>query len=427
MPSSTATSTRIRASSTATEIRQSEAPARLPGTDPNLQLTQRGLSSRYYSDTARVSPGDILVTHDGHPSRAQDVMSLRGHLYHRHDPRVFICAHCYDGHLEEDSRTVIVTRNSGRQQWCSRCASNTRVWECPSCHVLSLDNANTSTRFDGRRCPACTPANAPDIFGRLLNYSDRSIGSVPPKDTSSVLFGIEVEVHVTQNQSRDTAISELHRLVGPGYYVTKPDGSVANGFEIVTRPDSMDTHREEWYQIFEAIERSSFLKSYLRSCDSPRACCGIHCHVDKSMLGQLQLAKLNMFVNHPNNRAFMVKVAGRDSNSYTSFQDSVTIKDGARLKISTSPQRYVALNVCRNTVEFRMFRGTLNPKDFYRNLDFLESVVEWTGLSNSSILDTTRVQGFIDYVHRNKARFPFLLDSTMEWGYLPTEPGRRSA
>lgn len=236
-----------------------------------------------------------------------------------------------------------------------------------------------------------------------------------------MLYGFEVETHVRNNRSVHDAITELHRLMGNGYYVTKSDGSLDNGFEIVTRPDSMKIHREKWLKVFESIDSSEFLKEHLRSWSAPRQCCGIHCHVDKSRLSQLQLGKLNVWLNHKNNRAFIEKVAGRGSNSYTSFKDDVKIIDGRRLKAGTSPERYVALNVGTNTAEMRLFRGTLHPPTFFKILDFIEASVEWTGLGNCSARAVTDVSQFATFVHKNHHRFPFLLGKMQEWGIEPTK------
>jgi hypothetical protein len=394
-----------------------------PTNAPLAPVTSHGLSTQYYlPDTASVGE-EIVTTDDGHRVRVQDAVRINGVLYHRHDRSLFVCSSCYSWEHVTNINSVQVGRRAAEaQQWCSSCAQE-RSWECGNCHRRvseSTPRPPVGTPRAEHRCPACTPLDNANIFGRLLNYSDRNISDVPAKDTSSILFGLEVEVHVANRHSRETAIADLHRLIGPGYYVTKPDGSVDNGFEIVTRPDSMAVHREEWVRILEAIDQTEFLKSNLRSHASPRGCCGIHCHVDKSMLGSLQLAKLNLWINHPNNRSFMEKVAGRGANSYTSFLDEVHILDGARLKSSVSPQRYVALNVGRATVEFRMFKGTLNPEAFFRNLDFIEASVEWTGLANCSLQSVKKVSDFAGFVFHNKARFPFLFDALKRWAVNPT-------
>ena len=155
--------------------------------------------------------------------------------------------------------------------------------------------------------------------------------------------------------------------------------------------------------------------------DVPRQCCGIHCHIDKSQLSALELGKLLVWLNHPDNREFIIKVAGRQPNSYTSFSSNLKVVDGRRLKNGRSEARYVALNVQANTAEFRIFRGTLNPEAFGKNLDFVEASVEWTSLGSGCSLQDIRVPAFIAFVKERRNRFPELWKHIVRWGYAPAD------
>lgn len=389
------------------------------------------LSSDWYYPPARIPESEAVQDHAGRWIRASEQIVRQGRVFHPHDGNLVTCNVCSHQDLPSAFTSRGIISPSGTNgRLCGPCAS--RTWLCYSCHTPVTSTVNpryTEDDEDHDRplCPICFRRTA-EIFGRLLPYSNKDIGRVPPKDSSSMLFGWEVEVHVRNNRDIQDIIHELHRQVGGGYYVTKSDGSLINGFEIVTRPDSMETHRKEWLRIFEAIAGSELLREHLRSCDSPRQCCGIHCHIDKSMLSQLHLGKLNVWLNHPNNRSFIEKIAGRGSNSYTSFKDDVRISDGRTLKMGTSPERYVALNVGQNTAEMRIFRGTLQPKNFFKNLDFVEASVEWTGAANCSSRAVADAKEFIRYVLDQQSRFPHLIEKLCEWDMIPTsKPKAKSA
>lgn len=387
--------------------------------NPNVEL-----SCALYGSGQTALRADTLTTTDNLTIRRGDAFTSGGQTYHRDSHQVCSCRRCGNLSLRDECRATVDRRDGSEALWCPTCRS-THTWECNECDRVVSDDVRMAFRNDDEDheeplCPRCAP-RVDDIFGRLLNYSCKKISAVPPKDTSSMLYGIEVETHVRNNRPVDEAIRELHRLVGPGYYVTKSDGSLDNGFEIVTRPDSMKVHRAEWLRMFEAISGSAFLKENLRAWSAPRQCCGIHCHIDKSMLSQMQLGKLNVWLNHKNNRTFIEKVAGRGSNGYTSFKDEVRIIDGRRLKSGTTPERYVALNVGQNTAEMRIFRSTLNPQSFFKILDFIEASVEWTGLANCSTMSVTSVADFSSFVHNEGARFPFLLEKLKEWDIAPNK------
>lgn len=392
------------------------------------------LSDVFYPSHTEARAEDTVTTAGGHVIRRSDQVTVPGSgIYHVEDSHLGHCGRCRCS-IIPDNEPQVVHRPApptprGRQattHYCPDCR-DTHVWTCSRCDILVSNDVSCAYSpddddEDDPLCPSCAAPSANSLFGRMINYSNKEIGNVPPKDPSGMLYGWEVEVHLLEGGSTQRAIDELHRLLGPGYYVTKPDGSVENGFEIVTRPDSMAVHREEWCRFFEALKESEFLRKHLRSWEAPRQCCGIHCHIDKESLSALQLGKLATWINHPNNRSFIEKVAGRGSGSYTSFSDSVRVSDGRRLKQTTGgSERYVALNVQNKTAEMRIFRGTLQPRLFFKNMDFVEASVEWTGLSSCSARHVTDVARFARYVYDRRERFPFLYDKLVEWKVEPSK------
>lgn len=416
-----------------------------PTPTPRVRATRRAaasapavrtvtLSEVFYPSHTQAPVGDTVITAGGHIIRRSDQVTVPGgEMYHANDARLGSCGRCGCNIIPENE-PLVVSRSAppapgGRQatnRYCPDCCEN-HTWTCSRCDILVTEGVARAyspddDEEDDPLCPLCAAPRANSLFGRMINYSNKDIGNVPPKDPSGMLYGWEVEVHLLEGGSTERAIDELHRLLGPGYYVTKPDGSVENGFEIVTRPDSMAVHREEWCRFFEALKESEFLRKHLRSWEAPRQCCGIHCHIDKESLSALQLGKLATWINHPNNRSFIEKVAGRGSGSYTSFSDSVRVSDGRRLKQTPGgPERYVALNVQNKTAEMRIFRGTLQPRLFFKNMDFVEASVEWTGLSSCSARHVTDVARFARYVYDRRERFPFLYDKLVEWKVEPSK------
>mgnify|MGYP000992236460 CR=1 FL=1 len=416
-----------------------------PTPTPRIRVTRRTaaaapteqtvtLSGVFYPPHTQAPAADTVLTEGGDTILRSDCVTVSGGgIYHADDIHLGHCGRCSCS-IILDNEPQVVHRPApptpgGRQattHYCPDCRGN-HTWSCSRCDVTVSDSVPCAyspddDEEDDPLCPSCAAPRANSLFGCMINYSNKDIGKVPPKDPSGMLYGWEVEVHLLEGGSTQRAIEELHRLLGPGYYVTKPDGSVDNGFEIVTRPDSMAVHREEWCRFFEALKESEFLRKHLRSWESPRQCCGIHCHIDKESLSALQLGKLATWINHPNNRSFIEKVAGRGSGSYTSFSDSVRVSDGRRLKEKTNdPERYVALNVQDKTAEMRIFRGTLQPRLFFKNMDFVEASVEWTGLSSCSARHVTDVARFARYVYDRRERFIFLYNMMVEWGVGPSK------
>ena len=412
---------------------------------PNVATFRRTQTTstldREFYPPGTVIPADQAIRDiENRVIRREDAVIVNGNqVFHRLDDAVRSCDVCNTAALASDLRPLFrVGAGTAPAQTCHSCRVD--AWSCGECSAQVASSVHASYLTNGRirtdtyetvsrdytpMCPRCAERerlrHSDDLYGRILSYSDRRVGNIPSEDNTSMLYGLEVECCAVGGPRAEDVVSALHNLTGGGYYVTKHDGSLDNGFEIVTRPDSMATHRAEWSKIFAAIGGSDYLQRHLRSWDVPRQCCGIHCHIDKSQLSALELGKLLVWLNHPDNREFIIKVAGRQPNSYTSFSSNLKVVDGRRLKNGRSEARYMALNVQANTAEFRIFRGTLNPEAFGKNLDFVEASVEWTSLGSGCSLQDIRVPAFIAFVKERRNRFPELWKHIVRWGYAPAD------
>jgi hypothetical protein len=156
-----------------------------------------------------------------------------------------------------------------------------------------------------------------------------------------------------------------------------------------------------------------------------RPTCGIHVHVSKNALTPLQLGKMLMFVNK-NERKFIEKVAGRSANQYSQFYDK-TLKHG-RLLNSNKYQlsrtnmdqtrrdqsgRYEAINITgsKPTVEFRIFRSNVSKGGFFKCIDFVQSVVDWT--RNASIKEIT-LDNYLEFLNSSRGAYPWLIKWLVE-------------
>jgi hypothetical protein len=98
--------------------------------------------------------------------------------------------------------------------------------------------------------------------------------------------------------------------------------------------------------------------------------CGLHIHVNKNSLSQFQIAKIISFIYNPDNFQFVAFMAQRHSERYADFSSS-EYRQPKRVKESSRGNyaRYTAVNLeNKNTLEFRLFRGSLNANSFYKRL-----------------------------------------------------------
>jgi hypothetical protein len=257
------------------------------------------------------------------------------------------------------------------------------------------------------------------------------------------MFGIELEVElnkksiVKKGKVRGAVARSIRELLTDFVFIKEdgtltmngkysgdskydPDGTKKGhlyaGFEIVSNPADLEYHRKTWSK----LESSTYYKD-LRAWDTET--CGMHVHVSKDSLTMLQLGRILEFVNHSNNRNFVEKVAGRSAQKYTRYLDK-NKSDSLHPERVCSPEetqshnrhRRVAVNVSNSkTVEFRIFRGTVNPRHIIRNIEFCDAICTFCLPAARSLNEFSDPKFFIEFVGQNRKQWPLLAEWMAHW------------
>lgn len=291
---------------------------------------------------------------------------------------------------------------------CDMCEScyNDHTCVCDSCDEVRWSD-DCDTDDDG--VVVCSHCRNPRRRNPRLvsDYCDRSANHMKPESKDAILFGIELEVEA---KGGDTgAGAEWVRQYLPDAYVClKHDGSLgAGGFEIVTRPDSVEVHKKYWGPLLGAQPGK-----VLQSWQTGR--CGMHVHVSRRGLSQLQLGKMLCFLNDPANEGFVCKVAGRRNSRWSRIEKKKVTDIRRPYAVA---DRYVALNLCNSrTVEFRIFKGTLSTRGFFKNLEFCAALVEFTAPCKASLADATDYTRFCEWL--SYKTYPHLYDWCVQRGFI---------
>lgn len=312
----------------------------------------------------------------------------------------FCCDSCCNWFYGEADNT-----GPGGCDMCESCFNeNTTV--CDHCDEVRWSDDCSDDDEGGVVCTHCRSPRRrnPRI---ISDYCDRSANHMQSESKDAILFGIELEVEAKGGDSGSGA--EWVRNYLPDTYVClKHDGSLGSGgFEIVTRPDSVDVHRKYWTPLLGANPGK-----VLQSWQTGR--CGMHVHVSRAGLSQLQLGKMLCFLNDPANEGFVCKVAGRRNSRWSRIEKK---KVGDIRRPYAITDRYVALNLCnRRTAEFRIFKGTLSARGFFKNLEFCAALVEFTAPCKASLTDATDYTKFCEWL--SYKTYPHLYDWCVERGYI---------
>lgn len=235
--------------------------------------------------------------------------------------------------------------------------------------------------------------------GSILPYSHRPTpkfhqqaaerGHRPP------YFGIELEV---ENVEDVVHREEMAEDISQDFMYCKDDGSLSNGFEIVTHPLSegwINKNRGKFRTILTKLKENGY-KSYQTST------CGIHIHISKSSFTTAHLYRFMKFF-YDNHALILVMSQRREAllsrwaklGTYTESQ----LQRMADKKFRSS-DRYTAVNLTANTAEVRIFRGTLHDVSFFKNLEFLASLFRFT--KGNSIISPSR---YFDWVKKHKDEY----------------------
>jgi hypothetical protein len=185
-------------------------------------------------------------------------------------------------------------------------------------------------------------------------------------------FGFELEVEDRQEWGCGIGADIVYDTLGDRVYC-KHDGSLNDGFEIVSHPHSFDEIQNLNWNFLRTLRSKGF-----RSWDTDT--CGLHVHVSRTAFRkdgksneahELRFQKLIY-----DNSAQVCAIAGRQS-SYARFLDKGNLVP--KVKYGQSADRYEAINVQNDhTLEIRVFKGSLKKERILSAVEFIHSAIEYT-------------------------------------------------
>lgn len=196
-------------------------------------------------------------------------------------------------------------------------------------------------------------------------------------------FGCELEVQV-RSGNVNAACGKVHDILNPNgdvgeYCFFERDGSIGTGFEIVTQPAGLDIHRAK----FDAFLNNDDAKRGLRSHEG--GACGFHVHVGRQYVTQSQIYRIQSFLNDVRNESLIRAVARRYENGFSKFKPQMA-KFTPHGK--NTGDRYEALNVQNSeTIEFRIFRGSLRYESIIAALEFVNATLTFCTPGVTAITD----------------------------------------
>jgi len=267
--------------------------------------------------------------------------------------------------------------------------SEVSIVKCSSC-----ENETISELIHEGVCHNCLDASF-----KIHNYSTRVEGMLKFKATkvrpNTVYLGCELEYETKNRNKAQIGVGKLMH----GHALMKSDGSIRNGFEIVTCPATLDIHLEVFKNFFDNIPPDLKIQDNV----------GMHVHISRKPLSQLTIGKMTEFLNRIDNKDFITYIAGRSNNQYSQMDDKRKVT--FPWLHQRGSDRYNALNLNNsNTIEIRLFATPMDYKTFAMRLQFVQALVDYCSPASVSVelKKQTHYQSFTHWLSGNRKMFPEL-------------------
>lgn len=241
-------------------------------------------------------------------------------------------------------------------------------------------------------------------LGKIHSYSTKAPQLLKFKankvKTNTLYLGAELEFESTSSADKSKDAIFTNRVL-KNHAILKSDGSINQGFEIVTCPATLEIHLAEFKQFFGEFKEKTKLHK-----DSNT---GMHVHISRKPLSMLTVGKMTAFLNAEGNKEFITKIAGRDFNHYCRQDSSRTVSFPLTVG---SGERYNSLNLNNtDTVELRIFSTPETFDEFAYKMEFSEALAIYCSpcTVNMSVYKLLEHSNFKDWVMNQKHSYPHLV------------------
>ena len=270
-----------------------------------------------------------------------------------------------------------------RKVWNPRKEMYEAFYTCDSCQIEWNERGNAINEYSYKPDPMFINAGDSDLY-----------------------LGVELEA----DGGFDPSFAAARISIPYDEFYIKRDGSLdTNGIEIVTHPGTLSAHKNNilhWKEVI-SILKSQHYRSHKTST------CGLHVHVNRDFFGNtaeeidLNVSKVILLTQRFWDNC-IVPFSRRNLNRLNRWAKKPTRKfqkgsSGEMItkthKDTMSRDHYNGVNIMpRNTIEFRMFRGTLNYNTLIATLEFVYLLCHFAKKISIDDIDNTKWEDIFEGV-----------------------------
>lgn len=298
------------------------------------------------------------------------------------DEHATVCDCCDDLVINREVNRVSIY-GLGRQDVCDSCLED--YYRCSRCGDYCTEDV--IEYHDGEYyCPYCAPSDYLSDY----HHTDAETFLNTGADKTQPYLGVELEVEFPDESSRANAAEYIrcNDLYG-SYYDCKEDGSLGEyGMEVVTQPATPAYHMSGYNQLMLSAGTIYGATSH------DNGHCGLHVHIDREYFVSTDIPYACdragfimdsiISANEPYIMLFTRRTYGK-LNHWAQLLNMTPAKEPKTLNAKLADYRnakytrYQAVNMENSdTIELRLFRGTLNPETYFATVEFAAALAYLT-------------------------------------------------
>lgn len=282
------------------------------------------------------------------------------------DELTVICDRCGERIFED---TAIIDNNN---TLCSSCYDN-YFTTCNQCGAIIEWDDSQHDEYDNSLCQRCYCEYLKNVPIKEYGYKPEPIFYGEGR-----YIGVELEIDDGgQVYSNAESLLDIANEEEELIYI-KSDGSLTDGMEIVTHPMSLHFHMNNmpWKEIMDNAVSMGYLSHKTNTC-------GLHCHVSRNSFG----STIEEQENNIGNILFIVEKFWPEFLKFSRRTQYQMDRWAARYGFKEKPKqimdnakkaglgRYASVNLNNvNTIEFRMWKGTLKYNTLIATLQIVDKI-----------------------------------------------------
>lgn len=377
-----------------------------------------------------------LLTYDN--SEIDDIELMtndEGYIVDINSDYSFYCENCDNPYLDSVTNSYLAMDSSDSEILiCNSCRDREYVYVENDSRYIHADNENlyfdnTSRDYlyfpdDASLSEYCIDNNL-ELDGNKLRKREKTIDDFDPYKIYSygtdiptgdlkddvLYFGTELELEIEDEDGDEDDVSSCHedfvrdyKRHNPVDFICCEDGSLGEGFEVISVPYEYKEQREYLERLARALKGNG-LTSY------DRTNCGFHVHVSRNALECNVRRFIWLFLNSYDNIKWLQRIGNRVFNSYCESNKLVNMQELEKSRLDDkyeslfSNDRYTVINYQnKNTIEFRFFKGTYKVEALHSYLEFIIALIDYAKQETEKEVMDLRVENLLQWMQEEEER-----------------------